>query len=94
MITKRASRNYAEDLGSWLPSGRERGRHRLVKPTLADHFDEQDRTGLRDEMAAVAADTYTRVRPDTLLHLRSAASLMTNRTWDKSQRPRSEALLA
>lgn len=36
----------------------------LVKTGLADRFDEQDRPGLGDDLAAVVLDTDTRIGPD------------------------------
>lgn len=77
-----------------LPPRRQRPRHRLIQPGLADGLDQQHSPGLGHHRMAIALDADTRVRPDTLLHLRSASFLAANRTLDKSHRCRSGALLA
>ncbi len=45
----------------------------LAKDRLADRFYEQNRLGLRDDLAAVALDADTEVGPDRVLHLGSSS---------------------
>ncbi|GEC09799.1 hypothetical protein SSP24_74540 [Streptomyces spinoverrucosus] len=58
--------------GSGLPPRGEDGGYGLVKAGLADSFNQQDRTGLRDHGTAVLPDTDMRVGAGRLLHLESA----------------------
>lgn len=76
-----------------LTPRRQRRRYRLIQPGLAHRLNQQHGPGLRDHPATTALYTDTRVRPDTLLHLRSAPSTATDRTLEKSYRCRSGALL-
>ena len=59
--------------GPRLPPGSECCGYGLVEAGLADRFDQQDRTGLRDHGAAVIPDKDMGIGPDRLLHLESAS---------------------
>ncbi|GAA2350375.1 hypothetical protein SVIO_025180 [Streptomyces violaceusniger] len=68
--------------------------HDLVKAGLADRFDEQDRPGLGDDLAAVVLDADTGVGPDRVLHLESASAFSRNKDLDNPHSCWSEALSA
>lgn len=66
----------------------------LVKTGLADRFDEQNRTGLGDDLAAVVLDADTGIGPDRVLHLGSASGGGRNKDLDNPHSCWSEALSA
>jgi hypothetical protein len=59
--------------GPRFPPGGECCGYGLFKASLADRFDQQDLTGLRDHGPAVIPDTDMGIGPDRLLHLESAS---------------------
>jgi hypothetical protein len=66
----------------------------LVKAGLAGCFDEQDRPGLGDDLAAVVLDADTGIGPDRVLHLGSASGGGRNKDLDNPHSCWSEALSA
>ena len=68
--------------------------YRLVKADLADRFDQQDRTGLRDHGPAVIPDKDVGIGPDRLLHLESASDRGGNKDLSNPHSRWSEALSA
>lgn len=84
--------------GSWngprLPPGGEYCGHGLVEANLADRFDQQERTGLRDHGPAVIPDQDMRIGPDRLLHLESASDRGGNKDLRNPHSRWSEALSA
>ncbi len=69
-------------------------RYRSIQAGLADRLHQQHGPGLRDHSTTVTLNADMQVRPDTLLHLRSASFHGAIWTLEKSYRCRSEALLA
>jgi hypothetical protein len=80
--------------GSGLPPRGEGCGNGLLKPGLADSFNQQDRTGLRDHGPAVLLDADMRVGPGRLLHLESAFGFSGNKDLDNPHSRCSEALSA
>lgn len=80
--------------GPRLPPRRQSCGYRLVKTGLADRFDEQDRTGLGDDLAAVVLDADTGVGSDRALHLESASGGGRNKDLDNPHSCWTEALSA